>query len=154
MIIRCDNCDKKFEVNQSLIPEKGRFIQCGSCNHKWFYSPNPENIIQKLSNEVNTPQTTVDHGNEKTKIPEIKDKFKKNDKITINKSGQNTAIDLGLRKILSYLFVGVISFIAIIIILDTFKSPLSNFFPDLELVLYNLFESIKDIFLFIKDLSV
>ena len=37
MIIDCIKCDKKFEVNASLIPDGGRTIQCGSCNHVWFY---------------------------------------------------------------------------------------------------------------------
>ena len=39
-------------------------------------------------------------------------------------------------------------------VLDTFKSPLSVFFPNIELILYNLFETIKDIYLFIKNLLV
>ena len=39
MIIDCISCAKKFEVNSSLIPEKGRTIQCGSCGHIWFYKP-------------------------------------------------------------------------------------------------------------------
>ena len=42
--------------------------------------------------------------------------------------------------------------IALIILIDTFKSPLYRTFPNLELVLFNLFESLKDIRLFIKDL--
>ena len=46
-------------------------------------------------------------------------------------------------KFLSYLIVLIISFIALIIILDTFKVTLSIFFPNLELILYNLFETIK-----------
>ena len=37
MIIKCINCKKKFEVDSSLIPDSGRNIQCGSCNHAWFY---------------------------------------------------------------------------------------------------------------------
>ena len=37
MIIECINCSKKFEVNSDLIPEEGRTIQCGACNHVWFY---------------------------------------------------------------------------------------------------------------------
>ena len=37
MIIQCINCNKKFEVNSSLIPDVGRNIQCGSCNYTWFY---------------------------------------------------------------------------------------------------------------------
>ena len=37
MIITCPSCEKKFEIDESLIPEKGRNLQCGSCNKKWFY---------------------------------------------------------------------------------------------------------------------
>ena len=36
--------------------------------------------------------------------------------------------------------------------LYTFKNPFYNFFPDLELILFSLFETLKDINLFIKDL--
>ena len=38
-------------------------------------------------------------------------------------------------------------------ILDTLKSPLINFFPELEVVLFNLFESLKDVKLFIINLT-
>ena len=44
MIIECINCHKKFVVNSDLIPTEGRNIQCGSCNHLWFFKPD---IIQK-----------------------------------------------------------------------------------------------------------
>ena len=37
MIIECINCNKKFEVNSDLIPIEGRTIQCGLCNHIWFF---------------------------------------------------------------------------------------------------------------------
>ena len=47
----------------------------------------------------------------------------------------------------------IISFVAVIIILDTFKSSLSNYFPNLELILYNLFETLRDLILFAKDLN-
>ena len=56
-------------------------------------------------------------------------------------------------KFLSYLIVLIITFVALIIILDTFKIPLSVFFPNLELILYNLFETLKDLILFTKDLK-
>ena len=55
-------------------------------------------------------------------------------------------------KIFSYLIVFIISIVAIIIFLDTFKNNLISVFPELELILYNLFESIKDIKLFLIDL--
>ena len=56
-------------------------------------------------------------------------------------------------KFLSYIIVSIITFVAIIIVLDTFKDPLSNIFPNLELVLYNLFETLRDLILFAKDLN-
>ena len=55
-------------------------------------------------------------------------------------------------KFLSYIIVSLITFVALIIILDTFKSPLSVFFPNLELILFNLFETLRDLTLFAKDL--
>ena len=53
----------------------------------------------------------------------------------------------------SYLLVVIISFIALIILVDTIKSPLINIFPGLEIVLFNLFETLKDVRLFITDLT-
>ena len=53
----------------------------------------------------------------------------------------------------SYLIVVIISFIALIILVDTIKSPLINIFPGLEIVLFNLFETLKDVRLFITDLA-
>ena len=53
----------------------------------------------------------------------------------------------------SYLIVFIISFIALIILVDTIKSPLINIFPGLEIILFNLFETLKDVRLFIIDLT-
>ena len=37
MIITCEQCPKKFEIESNLIPQKGRLLQCSSCGYKWFY---------------------------------------------------------------------------------------------------------------------
>ena len=37
MVIGCPNCNKQFKINLSLIPDKGRDVKCGSCDHVWFY---------------------------------------------------------------------------------------------------------------------
>ena len=55
--------------------------------------------------------------------------------------------------ILSYILVLIISFIGVVIIVDTFKTPLYEMFPQLEILLFSLFETLKDIELFIKDLA-
>ena len=54
-------------------------------------------------------------------------------------------------KFFRFLVVLIITFVAAIIILDTFKNPLSVYFPNLELILYNLFETLRDL-IFAKDL--
>jgi len=48
----------------------------------------------------------------------------------------------------------LISIIALIIVLDTFKTPIGYIFPAIEKILYNLYETIKDIYLFLKDLII
>ena len=55
--------------------------------------------------------------------------------------------------LLSYILVLIISFIGVVIIVDTFKAPLYEMFPQLEILLFSLFETLKDIELFIKDLA-
>ena len=145
MIIECIKCNKKFEVNSELIPADGRTIQCGSCNHIWFYKNEiqpQKNISEAKKNEDILPREKRDL---KIKIPskKVKNKdfieYKANNSISIN-------------SFLRYICVFIISFVALILLLDTFKLSLSNFFPNLELILYNLYETIKDIILFIKDL--
>ena len=55
-------------------------------------------------------------------------------------------------KTLAYFIVSIITLIAFVIVLDTFKSPISGIFPNLELYLFNLIEILKDVKFFIKDL--
>ena len=142
MIIECPNCQKKFEVDSSLIPDKGRIIQCGSCNYTWnFIKKNEEKSTQNL-------ETKITDNLVKTQ----KSKIEKVNKDHIPKKRLNQKKIVGFSKILSYLLVFIISFIAFVILVDTFKMPLSNYFPKLELIIFNLFETLEDIHLFIKDL--
>tara|TARA_B100000902_G_scaffold347992_1_gene355650 strand:- start:226 stop:711 length:486 start_codon:yes stop_codon:yes gene_type:complete len=159
MIIECINCNKKFEVNASLIPNTGRYIQCGSCNHKWFYQPSKDNEFEKNSSFQEIVEKLDDSNKSKSFIDQKYDNFEntkaleqyKNDQIQ-NKKKTHKISKFGLKKFLSILIVAIISFIALIIILDTFKNLLIEFFPELELILFNLFETLKDIFLFLKNL--
>ena len=73
MIIQCIKCGKKFEVNSDLIPQTGRTIQCGSCNHIWFYKIDRETAIssldetsKKISNNANK-ETTKEQNTKITK---------------------------------------------------------------------------------------
>ena len=159
MIIDCIKCDKKFEVNASLVPDGGRTIQCGSCNHVWFYKPE----IEQSKNEIYSPKSNDDILENK-KDNFTNEKLSKTDETNnlenfantepssnelTNKNKKNT---FSLGKFLSYFLVFLITFIALIIVLDTFKSPLSSIIPGLEIFLYNFFETLKDLYLFIKNL--
>ena len=151
MIIECISCDKKFEVNSNLIPNSGRTIQCGSCNHVWFFKKKDE-IIKKITN-IDKSKDDIDLPKSKkiTKKTVVKKSYvseKKGSEIV----KYNPRSNFTLGKFLSYILVCIISFIALIIILDTFKTPLYGIFPELELILFNLYETLKDINLFIKDL--
>ena len=48
MIITCEQCLKKFEIESSLIPKDGRLLECGSCNHKWFYKQVSKDKTKKI----------------------------------------------------------------------------------------------------------
>jgi len=155
MIIQCINCNKKFEVNSSLIPDDGRDIQCGSCNYIWFYRPSNNRLkteIKVLDEEkINSDNKIETNLNYKDEI--FVDNEKESKKIEYSQTTKSQkSFSYYLGRILSFIIVGIISFVALIVILDTFKLPLTNVFPGLELLLYNLFETIKDIFLFNKNL--
>ena len=160
MIIICVNCNKKFNVNSELIPNEGRTIQCGSCDHIWFFNPNDEILVNAIKQDKKKKNLNVKRkkeekyisSNPNKKIDKIVKKIddKKNKGSDIVKYQPQT--NFTLIKFLSYILVSIISFVALIIILDTFKVSLFNFYPDLEFFLFSLFETLKDIKLFVKDL--
>ena len=151
MIIECINCNKKFEVNSDLIPKEGRNIQCGSCNHLWFFEKNNQlNLENNKNKEVSVPPKRKKNNNLKKKVVLNNGTFDSGQKTALVKFEKSSDFTIG--KFLSYILVGIISFITFIIFLDTFKSPLYNYFPNLEFLLFNLYETIIDISLFVKDL--
>ena len=150
MIIVCPSCGKNFDVDEDLIPDKGRLLKCGSCNQTWFFNKN-ENVEIK-------PSTNKAFAEEKSNIKEKKIRKPVSNFSTNIKKGSELVkykpkYNFTFGKFLRYIIVSIITFVAIIIVLDTFKDPLTNIFPNLELVLYNLFETLRDLILFAKDLS-
>ena len=147
MIIICPCGEKRFEVNESLIPSEGRELQCGSCNETWFFKKETIKTKQKIIlNEINEEKIKKTTNN-KTKIEKLDDKIdiKENEEYKIEK--KDTKINL-----LNLIIVFIISVTALIILLDTFQSPISILIPNIDFILYNLYESIEDIILFLKDL--
>jgi predicted Zn finger-like uncharacterized protein len=156
MIISCENCNKKFEVSDNLIPDQGRLLQCSSCDHKWFFKKTekliekkePKKIIKDDDNKI-LSETFVEKTIEKEEI----------ESTTLNEETLSEIDDeepqvKKYKKInyLKMLIVIIITFVAIIIIIETFKHQISFIYPDIEKLLTNLYESLKDINLFLRDL--
>ena len=140
MIIACPKCKKKFDIEDSLIPEKGRLLQCSSCDNKWFFKKTIE--VKKKIERISTKTKT-------NKIP------KETEDIIIEAEENNTKVE-NLKKnnlpILNLLLITLISFAALIIFLDTFKIQINNLAPGFEFLLENFYETLKDFYLFTIDL--
>ena len=53
MIITCPLCKKKFNIDINLISSEGRNLQCGSCEHIWFYKKEDPILEPQQINEDN-----------------------------------------------------------------------------------------------------
>jgi predicted Zn finger-like uncharacterized protein len=162
MIISCPSCLKKFKIEETLIPSKGRNLQCGSCNYNWFYKIEnktveplklEENIEEKIEDSDESVLISSTSKTLKTKLDQELDKDVKNDDITHNSDLPKKSENITFSKFLSYIIVSIISFAVFVILIDTIKTPLIDIFPGLEILLFNLFETLQDIKLFIIDLS-
>ena len=169
MIITCNNCNKKFDIDSNLISDKGRLLQCASCDHKWFFkkevlentvSPTDEetgidsiNIFDQNNPSINEEEIVSNPPIDEVEV-DLEEEIKEKNEIKINESPQENTKPKKQKnfKILNILVVTIISFVAFIIIVDTFKYPIGKIVPNVEFILYNLYESIKDISLFIRDL--
>ena len=161
MIITCPCDKKKFEIDASMIPNGGRDLQCGFCGHVWFFKKeNQSSKPLNLTKNINLQTNNKEIGERIINIPNLnKDLIQENtestndtqklDQVKIRKDKQT---DKGT-KFFSYLVVFFISLVALVTLLDTLKTSLINIFPALEVVMFNLFETLKDIKLFIIDLS-
>ena len=163
MIIGCINCSKNFNVNSDLIHSEGRLIKCGSCNHIWHFKREKFSKIQTPNNvqnnhkDLSLSKNDIEDNTSSTALEtqELSQSITSNDDQEINENLEpaNKNNNKKISNLFSYLLVIIISFVAFIILVDTLKSPLINLFPGLEIILFNLFETIHDIKLFIIDLT-
>ena len=145
MIISCDQCHKKFEIDSNLIPKDGRLLECGSCNHKWFYKQDIEDKTEEIIIEPqlkNIEEEDIDPIQKNiSQIKKLDTSSKKKEIIENKKIG-----------VLNIIIVFIISFVALIILVETFKKPISIYIPNIEFILNSLHEILRDIILFFKDL--
>ena len=163
MIITCPSCNKNFKIEDSLIPSKGRNLQCGSCNHYWFYKIENK-TTESLKLEEDIEEKVIEYSEDnvsnssnseslKAKLDHKLEKEIKKEDIIQNRSLPKKSKKITFSKFLSYIIVSIISFAVFVILIDTLKTPLIDIFPGLEILLFNLFETLQDIKLFIIDLS-
>ena len=165
MIITCNNCKKSFYIDPDLIPDHGRLVQCGKCDNKWFYnkknlSVDEQKIPQEFdvdNNNINQDkkinssisEVNVNRRLDKLTIPNDTESLINQAEVSLNNSKKNIKKNYN---ILSYTVLFILTFVAFIILIDTFKYPISKIIPNIEFILYNLYETIEDIQLFFKDI--
>ena len=162
MIIECPACSKKFNIDEKLIPDEGRLLKCGNCEHTWFFKKE-ENI--KLEAET-TIISKIDENETKINSEQVKEpviKPKKIRKKISKKSSTNNSTSKELvsidknpvskeNNIIKNIFLTIISIIAFILFMDTFKNQISVIFPGIINMSDSLHLVINDLKLFIKDL--
>ena len=145
MIVNCQNCNKKFEIEDQLIPKKGRLVQCGFCSSKWHQLPQIETTgvepIDKKK-ELDKPEKLI-----KKRI----DIQKEEKNLTKSRSAK---IKIKTKKIgfLSLILIILISTVATFLVIETFKIQIISFWPQADVYINHVYETLENIFILIKDL--
>ena len=162
MIIECPACSKKFNIDEKLIPDEGRLLKCGNCDHTWFYKKEENlkletetikiNEIDENKSEINIEP--VDVPIKQTK--KLRKKISKKSSTKESTSKELVSIDKSSvsreNNIIKKIFLIIISIIAFILLIDTFKNQISLIFPGIVQMSDSLYLVINDLKLFIKDL--
>ena len=161
MIINCNKCDKNFNLDGSLIPDKGRLLKCGNCGNEWFFKlkneefneeeeNNSPNYIQSKVNKKENLESDITNTDIKINIPNEEHEHVKSD--LVSKNNNIKKINYSSKNILGKLVIFLITVVALIFLIDTFKLYLANFFPSIIPILDNLYATLQDLNLFFKDL--
>ena len=145
MIISCPNCNKKFKIDQNLIPIGGRLLQCSNCKHKWHFKIEKKDEID--DGLLESDKIILENKSENTKINSTEN----NSLIEDNSEKELKKKDKPIN-IINMIIVIIISVAALIIFIDTFRIELSKYMPFLNPMFDSFYEIIADINSFIKDL--
>ena len=162
MIIECPACSKKFNIDEKLIPDEGRLLKCGNCDHTWFYKKEENlkletetikiNEIEENKSEINIEPVDIP----KKQTKKIRKKISKKSSTKESTSKELVSIDKSSvsreNNIIKKIFLIIISIIAFILLIDTFKNQISVIFPGILKMSDSLYLVINDLKLFIKDL--
>ena len=162
MIIECPACSKKFNIDEKLIPDEGRLLKCGNCDHTWFYKKEENLKLETESIKINEIKENKSEINiEPVDVPiketkKIRKKISKKSSTKESTSKELVSIDKSSvsreNNIIKKIFLIIISIIAFILLIDTFKNQISLIFPGILKMSDSLYLVINDLKLFIKDL--
>ncbi len=162
MIIECPACSKKFNIDEKLIPAEGRLLKCGNCEHTWFYKKEEKKNLKaetkKISQiEENKSEINIEPVEEPIKqTKKIRKKISKKTSTKESTSKELVSIDKSSvsreNNIIKKIFLIIVSIIAFILLIDTFKNQISVIFPGILQMSDSLYLVINDLKLFIKDL--
>ena len=162
MIIECPACSKKFNIDEKLIPDEGRLLKCGNCDHTWFFKKEENLKLETESIKINEIEENKSEINiEPVDVPiketkKIRKKISKKSSTKESTSKELVSIDKSSvsreNNIIKKIFLIIISIIAFILLIDTFKNQLSVIFPGIVQMSDSLYQVINDLKLFIKDL--
>ena len=162
MIIECPACYKKFNIDEKLIPDEGRLLKCGNCEHTWFYKKEEKKNLEAETTKVSQIEENKSEINiepvEKTikQTKKIRKKISKKNSTKESTSKELVSIDKSSisreNNIIKKIFLIIISIIAFILLIDTFKNQISVIFPGILQISDSLYLVINDLKLFIKDL--
>ena len=152
MIIVCPSCGKNFNVRDDQIPDKGRLLQCSSCKHEWFFTKNTIPInddMDELSNDELTQESfgILDEEEDRSDEKIVEEKTVELEKPRNIKKKKTSKVNF-----FKLLLVFIISFVAFVLIVDTFIVQISEYVPFAEKYLDNLYQSLIDISLFFQNL--
>ena len=147
--VTTDNLDVDNDSNPDL--SKNEFMASDGKNYKFLGSQWAEILPsgksgrlarKKISKELNKLAG-------KGQVKRNKTIQKSNQSVNQYQEKQNNGMG-----IFSFLIVLAISVAAIILLLDTFKHQLISFFPNLDIYLIYIFETLNNIYIIIKDLFI
>ena len=145
MIINCQSCNKKFEINDQLIPEDGRLVQCGYCNSKWHQLPQ----IKTSQAEVIDKKEELD---KTKKVTKKRINVQKKETNLTKSSSTKTKTEAKSIGFFSLIFIVLISAIAIFLVIETFKIQIIAFWPQADIYINHIYETLENIFILVKDL--
>jgi predicted Zn finger-like uncharacterized protein len=167
MILSCNSCNKKFVVPDQAIKDEGRIVQCGSCGNKWKQFPDnkektktidvEKNNIKKIPKSIKTTKSTKKKINKKREINLYSPEYLEKKHGISLKEVKNKKIEKLDNRVSFGFYNSLIIFIVVAITLSKglhfFQGFIVQSYPFTEFYLDYFFESIKNIFEILKNLT-